>query len=224
MVPTSVPASRLYPADPPTSLRPYVVLAIVIPRHRHHLPCLDHPPPPFPVGIFKPETFLDFSPRETRPPFYRQSRTKFRFRRQPPRCLNFALYTPQRILDLRVAFHLSACSHFYRRSFVSYDATEFRNIFQFPSVWKNAALHSHLEGPLLTSCSLVHLAVASLRFNWNSFRVSFSSRRTAVFRATYCGALDVIDIRDQYEKQFQINDKFTAPTNDVCRKQARYCS
>lgn len=40
MVPASVPASRLYPADPPPSLRPYVVLAIVIPATS---------PPPLPL-------------------------------------------------------------------------------------------------------------------------------------------------------------------------------
>lgn len=60
MVPTSVPASRLYPADPPTSLRPYVVLAIVIPRHRHLLPCLDPPVPlslPFPSAYLNPKLF-----------------------------------------------------------------------------------------------------------------------------------------------------------------------
>lgn len=56
MVPTSVPASRLYPADPPTSLRPYVVLAIVIPRHRHLLPCLE-PSPPFPSAYLNPKLF-----------------------------------------------------------------------------------------------------------------------------------------------------------------------
>lgn len=39
-MPASVPASRLYPADPPPSLRPYVVLAIVIPATS---------PPPLPL-------------------------------------------------------------------------------------------------------------------------------------------------------------------------------
>lgn len=57
MVPASVPASRLYPADPPPSLRPYVVLAIVIPATS---------PPPLPLPHLSSPSlklFSHFSPQ-----------------------------------------------------------------------------------------------------------------------------------------------------------------
>lgn len=96
MVPTSVPASRLYPPDPPPSLRPYVVLAIVIPATSS------------PRAAFKLKLFSShFSPIVTNEP-------SSRFRKITASSPQFSLFIRRRaIFHLRLASQLFSLPSFF---------------------------------------------------------------------------------------------------------------